>query len=281
MSVEPRVPSLAFQADAIARRQGAGACIAPHTMRNRARSGHWQRLQRGVYAAFSGEPTRETVLWAALLWVAGAGAQPPDSSRAARPGGRAESDDHHHGPRITDPGTSEDPGHPDSPVGRGVADQASGHAPAMHPSRGHGARSEPEAAPSFDVMRTRGSARPSDAGAPPQTGYARPWMRARRCAGAGELRWRSATLGTAPFPSSNTATSAGSSVRTGCPRRGGRRGSGSAPGTGTSTTSMSRMGCASNWTAPQRTPPTNSGDRQAPRQRQHAPGHPHAQVRFP
>jgi hypothetical protein len=41
--------------------------MAPHTMRNRVRSGRWQRLQRGVYAAFSGEPSRETVLWAALL----------------------------------------------------------------------------------------------------------------------------------------------------------------------------------------------------------------------
>ncbi|MGH3256011.1 MAG: hypothetical protein ACRDOU_11585 [Streptosporangiaceae bacterium] len=30
-------------------------------------NGRWQRLQRGVYAAFSGEPARETVLWAALL----------------------------------------------------------------------------------------------------------------------------------------------------------------------------------------------------------------------
>jgi very-short-patch-repair endonuclease len=27
----------------------------------------WQRLQRGVYATFSGDPARETVLWAALL----------------------------------------------------------------------------------------------------------------------------------------------------------------------------------------------------------------------
>ena len=31
------------------------------------RSGRWQRLQRGVYATFSGEPTRQTALWAALL----------------------------------------------------------------------------------------------------------------------------------------------------------------------------------------------------------------------
>jgi very-short-patch-repair endonuclease len=36
-------------------------------MRNWIRSGRWQQLQRGVYATFSGEPTRETVLWGALL----------------------------------------------------------------------------------------------------------------------------------------------------------------------------------------------------------------------
>jgi hypothetical protein len=36
-------------------------------MRSRVSSGRWQRLQRGVYAAFSGEPSRETALWAALL----------------------------------------------------------------------------------------------------------------------------------------------------------------------------------------------------------------------
>ncbi len=85
MSAEPRVPNLAVQADAIARRQGAGAGIAPHTMRNRARSGHWQRLQRGVYATFSGEPTRETVLWAALL-RAGPGAVLSHQTAAERHG---------------------------------------------------------------------------------------------------------------------------------------------------------------------------------------------------
>ncbi len=36
-------------------------------MRSRVRSGRWQRLQRGVYATFSGDPSRETELWAALL----------------------------------------------------------------------------------------------------------------------------------------------------------------------------------------------------------------------
>ena len=54
-------------------------------MRNRARSGHWQRLQRGVYATFSGEPTRETVLWAALL-RAGPGAVLSHQTAAERHG---------------------------------------------------------------------------------------------------------------------------------------------------------------------------------------------------
>jgi predicted transcriptional regulator of viral defense system len=58
---------LVIQDDAIARRQGVQAGIDPYTMRSRVRSGRWQRLQRGVYAAFSGDPARETMLWAALL----------------------------------------------------------------------------------------------------------------------------------------------------------------------------------------------------------------------
>ena len=56
-----------LQGGAVARRQATGAGIAPYTIRSRVRSGRWQRLQRGVYASFSGEPTRETTLWAALL----------------------------------------------------------------------------------------------------------------------------------------------------------------------------------------------------------------------
>jgi hypothetical protein len=36
-------------------------------MRHRVRAADWQRLQRGVYATFSGEVTREAQLWAALL----------------------------------------------------------------------------------------------------------------------------------------------------------------------------------------------------------------------
>jgi hypothetical protein len=60
---------LVGQTDAVARRQGAEVGIDQETMRNWVRSGRWQRLHRGVYATFSGEPTRETVLWAALLRV--------------------------------------------------------------------------------------------------------------------------------------------------------------------------------------------------------------------
>jgi hypothetical protein len=58
---------LAAQANAIARRQSASSGIDPRAMRSRVRNGRWQQLQRGVYAAFSGDPTRETLLWAALL----------------------------------------------------------------------------------------------------------------------------------------------------------------------------------------------------------------------
>jgi hypothetical protein len=58
---------LVVQGNVIARRQGPGSGLGPYMMRNRVRDGRWQRLQRGVYATFSGEPARETVLWAALL----------------------------------------------------------------------------------------------------------------------------------------------------------------------------------------------------------------------
>ena len=54
-------------------------------MRTRVRSGRWQRLQRGVYAAFSGDPARETVLWAALL-RAGPGAVLSHQTAAERHG---------------------------------------------------------------------------------------------------------------------------------------------------------------------------------------------------
>ena len=74
-----------LQGGAVARRQATGAGIAPYTIRSRVRSGRWQRLQRGVYASFSGEPTRETTLWAALL-RAGPGAVLSHQTAAERHG---------------------------------------------------------------------------------------------------------------------------------------------------------------------------------------------------
>ena len=58
---------LTDQGHVIARRQSAEAALDPDTMRSWMRSGRWQRLHRGVYAAFSGDPARGTMLWAALL----------------------------------------------------------------------------------------------------------------------------------------------------------------------------------------------------------------------
>jgi hypothetical protein len=75
----------AEQADAIARHQSAAVGIDPDTMRNRMRNGRWQRLQRGVYGAFSGAPARETMLWAALL-RAGPGAVLSHQTAAERHG---------------------------------------------------------------------------------------------------------------------------------------------------------------------------------------------------
>ena len=43
----------------------AGLSVA--AMKNLARAGRWHRLHRGVYAAFTGEPPRDAVLWAAVL----------------------------------------------------------------------------------------------------------------------------------------------------------------------------------------------------------------------
>jgi len=87
MSAEPSQHRelLAAQGKAVARRQSSATRIDPETMRNWVRSGRWQRLQRGVYATFSGEPTRDTVLWGALL-RAGPGAVLSHQTAAERHG---------------------------------------------------------------------------------------------------------------------------------------------------------------------------------------------------
>jgi hypothetical protein len=76
---------LAIQGRAIARRQSVEAGMAPRAMRGQVSNGRWQRLQWGVYAAFSGEPARETILWAALL-RAGPGAVLSHQTAAERHG---------------------------------------------------------------------------------------------------------------------------------------------------------------------------------------------------
>jgi hypothetical protein len=58
---------LARQDGVIGRSQALEFGLSAYSMRHRARAGEWQRTQRGVYATFSGEATREAQLWAALL----------------------------------------------------------------------------------------------------------------------------------------------------------------------------------------------------------------------
>jgi DNA-binding transcriptional ArsR family regulator len=58
---------LADQAGVISRAQGVEFGLASEAMRNRVRFADWQRVQRGVYATFSGDIQREARLWAALL----------------------------------------------------------------------------------------------------------------------------------------------------------------------------------------------------------------------
>lgn len=61
------------QANVIARMQALEGGLNAKAPGNRVRYGDWQRLQRGVYATYTGDPTREAQLWAALL-RAGSGA---------------------------------------------------------------------------------------------------------------------------------------------------------------------------------------------------------------
>lgn len=55
------------QAGVLSRQQAMAAGLNPTVIDNRLRSNRWRRLQHGVYATFTGTPSREAVLWAALL----------------------------------------------------------------------------------------------------------------------------------------------------------------------------------------------------------------------
>jgi hypothetical protein len=58
---------LRLQRGMIATWQAEYAGLDAEAMRNLARTRRWRRLHRGVYAAFTGEPPRDAVLWAAVL----------------------------------------------------------------------------------------------------------------------------------------------------------------------------------------------------------------------
>jgi very-short-patch-repair endonuclease len=63
----------ALQRGVISREQAILAGLSPDTIDWLLRSGRWQRLQRGAYAVFTGEPSREAMLWA-MVHRAGPGA---------------------------------------------------------------------------------------------------------------------------------------------------------------------------------------------------------------
>jgi hypothetical protein len=58
---------LSFQAQVVSSRQARGQGMTGHAIARRVRSGSWQRLHHGTYAAFSGTPSREARLWAAVV----------------------------------------------------------------------------------------------------------------------------------------------------------------------------------------------------------------------
>jgi hypothetical protein len=58
---------LIAQDGVLTRAQALGAGMTDKAVVVRLRTGRWQRLQRGVYAAFSGEPPRSALMWAAVL----------------------------------------------------------------------------------------------------------------------------------------------------------------------------------------------------------------------
>jgi hypothetical protein len=51
----------------LTRPQALGGGMTDKAIVARLRTGRWQRLQRGVYATFSGEPPRSALIWAAVL----------------------------------------------------------------------------------------------------------------------------------------------------------------------------------------------------------------------
>ncbi|HEY5362520.1 MAG TPA: hypothetical protein VIJ82_33370 [Streptosporangiaceae bacterium] len=64
---------LSQQSGVISRSQAVSCRLSADTIENQLRAGRWQRLQTGVYATFTGVPSRDAQLWAVVL-RAGTGA---------------------------------------------------------------------------------------------------------------------------------------------------------------------------------------------------------------
>jgi hypothetical protein len=58
---------LDFQSGVVGHRQAVRHGVSQTAVVRRIKSGAWQRLHRGTYATFTGVPSREALLWAALL----------------------------------------------------------------------------------------------------------------------------------------------------------------------------------------------------------------------
>jgi very-short-patch-repair endonuclease len=58
---------LEMQCGVLSRQQAVAAGMPPAGIDSRLRSERWQRLQQGVYATFTGTPSRQALLWSALL----------------------------------------------------------------------------------------------------------------------------------------------------------------------------------------------------------------------
>jgi very-short-patch-repair endonuclease len=58
---------LALQSGVLTRHQALTGGLTPDAIRARLAAGHWRRLYNGVYASFTGPPSRIAALWAAVL----------------------------------------------------------------------------------------------------------------------------------------------------------------------------------------------------------------------
>jgi very-short-patch-repair endonuclease len=66
-ALRPLSAILEEQGGILSYRQASGAGVSRHVIAGRIESGQWQRLHRGVFAAFSGPVPRDALLWAATL----------------------------------------------------------------------------------------------------------------------------------------------------------------------------------------------------------------------